>query len=157
MREAETRPGSLPGLRPTESAVADEADFMRYRFTNPFSPGWPLHSHRMLQLLEVRTLPREGMPARMLPGLNVTTKAPVEIRVWVAPHVPKFGKRWNGSDWVPAPVKTSVHRVRCACPGCGVELSAGRLFQHICADRGRALEAVRTSLGFAPRASGEEP
>lgn len=106
---------------------------MRYRFNHPdVNARRPVHSHVMLRLLEVRSLPREGMPARMLPGTD-STGAHTEIRVWVAPHVPKFGKRWNGSDWVPAVVKTSVHRVRCACPGCGVELSAGRLFQHRCA------------------------
>lgn len=125
---------------------------MKYRFTNPFNPGRALHSHRMLQLLGVKKLPALGMPLILLPGISSDGK-PVEIRTWVTPHVPKFGKRWNGSDWVPARVKTSVHRVRCACPGCGTELSAGRLFQHVCPEgRDRALESVRTSLGFKPHA-----
>lgn len=103
---------------------------MRYRFTNPFNPGRALHSHRMLQLLEIRKLPVAGMPARMLPGIASDGK-PVEIRVWVAPFVPKFRKRMDGT---PVRVKSSTHRVRCACPGCGAELSAGRLFQHVCSD-----------------------
>lgn len=105
---------------------------MRYRFTNPFNPGRPLHSHRMLQLLEVTKLPHAGMPARMLPGVRLDAqgqKTPVEIRIWVAPFVPKFRPGWNGA---PVRVKSSTHRVRCKCPGCGCELSAGRLFQHVC-------------------------
>jgi hypothetical protein len=120
---------------------------VKYRFTNPFAPGRALHSGRMLQLLEVTKLPLEGMPARMLPGIASDGK-PVEIRVWVAVHVPKFRKDYYGRD---VRVKSSSHRVRCACPGCGAELSAGRLFQHVCAKgNDRALESVRTSLGFAP-------
>lgn len=104
---------------------------MRYRFNHPDvdAKRWSVHSHDMLRLLGVKSLPRTGMPARMLPGRNVTTKEPVEIRVWVAPHVPKFRPGSNGQ---PVRVKSSSHRVRCTCPGCGVELSAGRLFQHVC-------------------------
>lgn len=113
---------------------------MRYRFNHPDadSPRRSVHSHVMLRLLEVRALPREGMPARMLPGRD-STGAHTEIRVWVAPHVPKFRKAWNGAEYVEKLVKTSVHRVRCECPGCGAELSAGRLFQHLC--RGRVSSA----------------
>jgi hypothetical protein len=68
------------------------------------------------------------MPAILLPGIDATGK-PVQISVWVAPFVPKFSKRMDGT---PVRVKSSTHRVRCSCPGCGAELSAGRLFQHVC-------------------------
>jgi hypothetical protein len=86
------------------------------RFTHPSgSLTRPVHSSAMLQLLGVSgsKLPAEGMPAREIQG----------IRVWVAPLPPREpGQRG----------KRSTHRVRCACPDCGAEVSAGRLFQHRC-------------------------
>lgn len=107
---------------------------MRYRFSHPDADAkrHSVHSHVMLRLLGVKSLPRLGMPLILLPGISSDGK-PVRISTWVAPHVPKFRKVWNGSAYVDKLVKTSVHRVRCACPGCGIELSAGRLFQHVCA------------------------
>jgi hypothetical protein len=100
---------------------------VKYRFS-PLAGRRVLHSDSMLQLLGVKKLPVLGMPVTLLPGIDSTGK-PVQISVWVAPFVPKFRPGWNGA---PKRVKSSTHRVRCKCPGCGVELSAGRLFQHVC-------------------------
>jgi hypothetical protein len=44
----------------------------------------------------------------------------VSVRVWVLPYQ-DTGR------------KSSKHRAMCACPGCGREMSVGRLFQHVCA------------------------
>lgn len=96
------------------------------RFTHPSgSVTRPVHSEAMLQLLGVKKLPVGGMPPREIQG----------IRVWVTPSVPKFRKGWNGREYVEMRVKSSAHRVRCACPDCGAEVSAGRLFQHRCPPR----------------------
>lgn len=59
--------------------------------------------------------PATGLPARDVQG----------VRVWVNPKPVKVGRDGR-------PRKSSAHRVRCACPGCGRELSAGRLSQHLC-------------------------
>jgi hypothetical protein len=99
---------------------------MKYRFSNPFNPGRQLHSYRMLQLLEVKKLPRAGMPARKLPGIGSDGK-PVEIMVWVTALVGEAKRSPSGYAH-----KRSTHRVFCQCPGCGKGLSAGRLFQHVC-------------------------
>lgn len=67
-------------------------------------------------------LPEGGLPAttfaavRRAPG---QTDAAVALRVWVNPLVRKS-------------IRTSVHRVRCACPDCGFETSVGRIAQHVC-------------------------
>lgn len=71
-----------------------------------------MHSTKMLEALGVigGKLPKDGLAPRMVQG----------VRVWAVPFV-------EGR-----PRKSSQHRVRCECPDCGVELSAGRLFQHKC-------------------------
>jgi hypothetical protein len=87
--------------------------FNTYEFEHPTYPGRPVHSSTMLTLLGVTgKLPPEGMAARDVQG----------VRVWVRPL----------PDAAPGQRKRSAHRVRCACPGCGLKLSAGRLFQHWC-------------------------
>lgn len=89
--------------------------------------GRSMHSSEMLEVLGVvgGKLPREGLPARDVQG----------VQVWVAPFVPKIRKVWNGFQHVEKEVKSSTHRVRCKCPKCGAEMSAGRLFQHICGSK----------------------
>jgi hypothetical protein len=104
------------------------------RFTHPSgSPYRQVHSAAMLQLLGVTKLPVEGMLSRKIQG----------ITVWVRALPPRPADRRT---------KRSTHRVRCLCPDCGVELSAGRLFQHKCKPgKTKALEQARQSLGFAAR------
>ena len=99
-----------------------------YRFAHPDAPNARnrVHSHVMLRLLGVRKIPLEGMPACMLPG-DDSTGAHVEIKTWI---VPLTGAPERGASG--RLLKRSAHRVRCECPGCGTELSAGRLFQHRC-------------------------
>lgn len=85
----------------------------RHRFWHPDYPSRPVHAHTMAQLLGVTgNYPAVGLPPREVQG----------IRVWVNPLPPRG----------PGERKRSTHRVRCLCPGCGRELSAGRLFQHDC-------------------------
>lgn len=93
------------------------------------------HSSAMLQLLGVKgKLPRLGLPAVLLPGINAQGK-PVQILTWVVPLVGEAPPRkWGGGKQ-----KRCAHRVRCACPCCGTEVSAGRLFQHVCPDGAEAL------------------
>lgn len=80
-------------------------------------PRWPdrnrnVHSGGMNLLLGLplkAKLPAEGMPEREVQG----------VVLWVAPLV--------------ADRKTvRGHRVRARCPHCAKEMSAGRLFQHVC-------------------------
>ena len=93
---------------------------MKYPLHNPLYDYRPMHSRDMLVQLGVTKLPKEGMPERLIHG----------IRVWVVPHVPVMGlERWSNK---PKLVKSSKHRVMCACPGCGQTVPAGRLFQHKC-------------------------
>lgn len=122
---------------------------MKYRYAVPALPHLRyVHSHHMLRLLGVRKLPRDGMPVSMLPGAD-SNDAPVSIKTWVVPLVGEAPFNASGRYRM----KRSAHRVRCECPGCGAELSAGRLFQHICKPGSdRALESVRASLGFVPHA-----
>lgn len=71
----------------------------------------------MLKLLGVKTLPREGMAERTIQG----------VRVYVAPLVPGWGKRWcreGGKCW-------QGLRVMAICQ-CGRHIPVGRLHQHIC-------------------------
>lgn len=62
--------------------------------------------------LENKKWPDEGLPPTTVQG----------ITVWVKPIVREPGK------------KSSKHRVLCKCPTCGQEMSAGRLFQHVCSE-----------------------
>ena len=73
---------------------------------------YPAHSSTMLELLGLppkAKLPKDGMNAVMIQG----------VEVWITPL-----------DIARA--KKQFHRVRCECPICGEEMSAGRLNQHIC-------------------------
>jgi hypothetical protein len=114
-----------------------------YQFTHP--SAHPVHSHRMLELLGVKSLPVDGLPERTLAGIDIAGQ-PVEIRVWVVPLV---GERKTGAFG--RVLKRSAHRVRCACPGCGAELSAGRLFQHVC---NRRQKPLTTAEAYDARVAG---
>ncbi len=115
----------------------------RFRFQPPAGRR-VAHSHAMLQLLGVKgKLPALGMPATLLPGTNDQGQ-PVSILVWVAPLVGDAPRGPTGRAQ-----KRSAHRVRCKCPGCGAEVSAGRLFQHVCpveAPRPDLIELARVAL-----------
>lgn len=78
------------------------------------------HSHDiklMLGLTVKQKLPNEGMPPRLIHG----------IEVWVAPLAPRISQdhieRWRRRYAKP-------HRVLCRCPQCGKVVSVGRLHQH---------------------------
>jgi hypothetical protein len=105
---------------------------MRYSFSHPIGSqrSGPVHSHVMLRLLGVSKLPKTGLPDRKLPGIKREgqNEIPVFIRVWVRPLEGEAPRSPSGRTQ-----KRSSHRVRCECPGCGIELSAGRIFQHVCA------------------------
>jgi hypothetical protein len=90
------------------------------------------HSHSMRKLLGVTgDLPALGLPATLLPGTN-NQGQPVQILTWVVPLVGDAPRGPTGRAQ-----KRSTHRVRCKCPGCGDEVSAGRLFQHVCNRRAK--------------------
>jgi len=85
--------------------------------------------YEMAQLLDRvgHKWPAEGMPARMVRGIEVPKPgeinvAMIEIKVWVTPQ-----RSSNSRE-----MSRSTHRVKCECPGCGKEFSAGRLGQHLC-------------------------
>lgn len=83
---------------------------------NPEFPTHRAHSDTVRMLLGLREkekLPREGMPPRLIQG----------IEVWVTP----LPEREKGARW-----KRSTHRVLAKCPTCGRVLSVGRLHQHRC-------------------------
>jgi hypothetical protein len=106
----------------------------------------------MLKLLGVTgKLPAAGLPARMLRGRN-ELREPVSIKVWVAPLVGEAPRNALGRAQ-----KRSSHRVRCECPGCGVELSAGRLFQHVCPPKHAPSYACDCSDCRLTRASSSNP
>lgn len=76
------------------------------------SRGRNAHSSQIKILLgldQKAKLPKEGMPVREIQG----------IKVFVAPLDPARSRR-------------RLHRVRAICPACGMEMSAGRLHQHVC-------------------------
>jgi hypothetical protein len=98
---------------------------VRYRFSPPAGRR-VVHSSAMLQMLGVSELPKLGLPLTFLPGTN-SLGQPVQISVWVAPLVGDAPVNAYGRKQ-----RRCAHRVRCKCPGCGTELSAGRLFQHEC-------------------------
>jgi hypothetical protein len=69
--------------------------------------------------------PTEGMQPRTVEGMRFPDDAregalPIDIRIWINPSV-DTGKR-----------KSSAHRAKCECPGCGRVFSVGRLAQHKC-------------------------
>lgn len=97
---------------------------LNVRFPN--NPQWNAHEPDMAIIMgrQGAEWPDEGMPMRLVQGVKKVDGAtyPVMIPVWVLRKpLPPEGRR-----------KSSAHRVRCMCPGCQVELSAGRLFQHVC-------------------------
>lgn len=78
------------------------------------------HASQMCTLMGLPTnkLPLEGVPPRMVPGLDPENR-PVEIKVWVdSRETARAAKRFQ--------------RMRCECPGCGADVPAGRLFSHLC-------------------------
>jgi hypothetical protein len=93
------------------------------RLSDPHHPNWNAHSPAVKQLLGLeptQKLPKEGMSARIVEG----------IKIWVTPYIPTMSiNRWTGKTVL---VKTSKHRVMGQCPQCNREMSAGRLFQHVC-------------------------
>lgn len=85
--------------------------------------GRNAQSHEIKAMLGLGTkakLPVAGMSRRFLEGQTDTGKL-VAVNVWVAPLKPR-GERTSARE----------HRVRAQCPFCNVEVSAGRLFQHVC-------------------------
>lgn len=128
---------------------------MKYRFAHPV-PGHHranVHSQYMQMLLGLPNgkLPREGLPARYVAGFNEMRES-VQIELWVKPLVGVaplnvYGRR----------EKRSSHRVRCKCPGCGTELSAGRLFQHNCKPTHAPSHACDCADCRAARASNSNP
>lgn len=96
---------------------------MAYRLYNSRYPNRPVHSSRMFELLGVNNItkwPDAGLPPCELPATDTSNGTAVNVTVWVRAIVRIPGR------------KSSAHRVRCLCPGCNRELSAGRLFQHTC-------------------------
>lgn len=83
---------------------------------DPEYPHRNAQSHtvkRLLGLLTTEKLPAEGMPPRIIQG----------IEVWVEPlRPPRLYRSRRGC----------MHRVMAKCPVCGQILSAGRLHQHVC-------------------------
>ena len=82
----------------------------------------PLHSSAMKELLGLGAkakLPREGMDPVYIQG----------VKVWVNPEpMARTFQREAGMKMK----HSATHRVRCNCPMCGEEMSAGRLNQHTC-------------------------
>jgi hypothetical protein len=82
--------------------------------------GWVAQSHEVLPMLGVPAgghLPKEGLPPTFIQG----------VFVWVEPAMdPKYKEQWGQRKLV----KSSRHRVMCACPECGTTVSLGRLAQH---------------------------
>ena len=70
---------------------------------------WNAHTTEIFRLLGLKGshLPKEGMPPRLIQG----------IEVWVNP-------------FVVTPRKSSTHRVMAKCSACGKTMSVGRLHQH---------------------------
>jgi hypothetical protein len=96
---------------------------MAFHLYNSRYPGRPVHSSRMFELFSLDATakwPDAGLPPRELPATDTSNGTAVDVTVWVRPITRTPGR------------KSSAHRVRCLCPGCNVELSAGRLFQHVC-------------------------
>lgn len=101
-----------------------------YYVTDP-RYGSKAYSDAVMNLLGLSRgahLPREGMPARVIEGVEAPSgwhegpRRPVLLTVWVMPgHPPR--------DWRS---KSSKHRVMCACPGCNKTVPIGRLAQHKC-------------------------
>lgn len=86
----------------------------RHAFTSPRGFRYA-HTRDLFALMghpNAAKWPDAGLPARAVQG----------IWVWVLPRNPPE----------PGARKSSRHRVRCLCPSCGREVSAGRLSQHTC-------------------------
>jgi hypothetical protein len=90
---------------------------MKYKFVSLTNPNWNAQSRDMMRKLGVvgQYWPDAGMSPRMVDG----------IKVWVTPRAEKANRALGIK-------KSSTHRVMCECPGCGLAMSAGRLFQHKC-------------------------
>ncbi len=90
--------------------------------------GYNAHSHHMKAILGLSAkakLPAEGVAPQMI-SAHVTSPSGIgegitRVKVWVAPLDPTRSAR-------------RVHRVRAECPRCLKEMSAGRLFSHVCVD-----------------------
>lgn len=89
---------------------------MKYMFVSLSNPNWNAHTPDMMKKLGVvgTKWPDAGIEPRMVDG----------IKVWVLPKAAKQ-ESWERKHGC-------THRVMCACPGCGMEMSAGRLHQHRC-------------------------
>lgn len=97
-----------------------------YKILGP--DNYNAQNHHILPMLGITNakLPREGLPPREVQGVRNYRRGDrvaeaVFITVWVKPSAAGEGMRGS-----------RPHRIVCACPGCGREMSVGRLFQHVC-------------------------
>jgi hypothetical protein len=83
--------------------------------------GWPCHWRQLYEALGVEGthLPAEGLPTRQIGN------------VWVWVEAKEMAHKEAVMDNM-----AFVHRVRCRCPKCFKQLSAGRLHQHLKACKG---------------------
>jgi hypothetical protein len=74
--------------------------------------GWNVHEWQLKEMLGLSRkakLPAAGLPEQVVQG----------VTVWAKPLDPNRRQR-------------APHRMMARCPQCGKEMSAGRLFQHVC-------------------------
>lgn len=102
-----------------------------YKIVRP--DGYHRQNDEMLALLGFKKLPDEGMQEQQVVGVRNFRRGDknaeiAHITVWVTPLPADRKRSMNGSR---------PHRLMCRCPGCNMEMSVGRLHQHVCKEGAR--------------------
>lgn len=98
----------------------------KYTIRDPRCGNWPCHNSELMVLVANAVLEKDKVKIEFpsgskWPDTGILPVIVQGVKVWVNP-IPA----------VKPPRKSSKHRAMCECPGCGQEMSVGRLHQHKC-------------------------